>query len=42
MQCSMHVLAGTRRMSAVCDGHARYRMQKRQIGLLTVPETNGA
>ena len=24
VQCRMHVLAGTRRMSAVCDVHARY------------------
>ena len=40
VQCRMHVLAGTRRMSAVCDVQARYA-EKRQIGLLTVSETNG-
>ena len=41
MQCSVHVLAEIRRMSAAYDGrHASYA-EKRQIGLLTVSETNG-
>ena len=34
VKCRMHVLAGTRRMSVVCDVHAWYA-EKRQIGLLT-------